>query len=315
MNIKKNKDIQLGLCCMNCCLRCQKPPIFCSRGIILKTIHLKGIDEVKRRALENLKDLKSMIQWNYENNIHVYRLSSEMFPHMSNPLIPYYSFDFASELLKEAGNLAKKYNQRLTFHPGQFNNLGSPRNDVVDKTIFELDRHCEIMDLMDLDHNSVMVIHGGGIYGNKEAAIERFKTTFYKLKETTQKRIVLENCEKSYSTEDCLEICKSLDIPMVFDTHHYVCYDLYHKNSVQLTPQELLPKILNTWTKRNIKPKFHVSEQGSGRIGHHSDYVETIPEYLLEIPKKYGIQIDIMIEAKMKEQAIQKLVEKYYDIL
>ena len=69
--------------------------------------------------------------------------------------------------------------------------------------------------------------------------------------------------------------------------------------------------ILKTWTKRNIKPKFHISEQGSGKIGHHSDYIEIIPNYLLEIPKKYKINIDIMIEAKKKEQAIFKLYRKY----
>ena len=69
--------------------------------------------------------------------------------------------------------------------------------------------------------------------------------------------------------------------------------------------------VLETWWRRNIKPKFHVSEQGSGRTGHHSDYIEVIPEYLLEIPEKYGIDIDIMIEAKMKEQAIFKLYTKY----
>ena len=62
---------------------------------------------------------------------------------------------------------------------------------------------------------------------------------------------------------------------------------------------------------RNIKPKFHVSEQGSGRCGHHSQYVETIPHYLLEIPEKYNTDIDIMIEAKMKEQSIFKLYKKY----
>lgn len=63
--------------------------------------------------------------------------------------------------------------------------------------------------------------------------------------------------------------------------------------------------------KRNIKPKFHVSEQGQGKCGHHSDYIENIPEYLLEIPQKYNTNIDIMIEAKMKEMAIFKLYEKY----
>jgi UV DNA damage repair endonuclease len=72
-----------------------------------------------------------------------------------------------------------------------------------------------------------------------------------------------------------------------------------------------IPDILDSWIRRGIKPKFHVSEQGDGRCGHHSDYIETIPEYLLEIPKKYGVEIDIMIEAKMKEKAIKKLYEKY----
>ena len=70
-------------------------------------------------------------------------------------------------------------------------------------------------------------------------------------------------------------------------------------------------KSLETWKRRGIKPKFHVSEQDSGKIGHHSDYIDILPNYLLEIPRKYGIKIDIMIEAKMKELSIQKLYEKY----
>ena len=76
-------------------------------------------------------------------------------------------------------------------------------------------------------------------------------------------------------------------------------------------PEYYIPLILKTWEKRGIKPKFHVSEQGSGRCGHHSDYIEVIPDYLLDIPKTYNVNIDIMIEAKMKEQAIFRLYEKY----
>ena len=69
--------------------------------------------------------------------------------------------------------------------------------------------------------------------------------------------------------------------------------------------------VLPFWKRRNIKPKCHVSEQGSGRTGHHSDYVETIPSYLLDIPSRYNTSIDIMIEAKAKEQAIFHLYKKY----
>jgi UV DNA damage endonuclease len=279
--------------------------------MILKTVFSKGVEEIKSRAMKNLEDLKVLLQWNYSNNIFVYRMSSEMFPHLSNPLIEKYSLDFASEILHEIGILAKKLNQRLTFHPGQFNNLGSPREDVLQKTITELEDHCKIMDLMDLDKNSVIVIHGGGTYGNKSKAILRFKQNFYKLNESTRNRLVLENCEKSYSTEDCLEICDELNIPMVHDTHHYSCYSIYHPEIIQRPVEDLIPEILNTWSRRGIKPKFHISEQGTGRTGHHSDYIENIPEYLLSIPEKYSVNIDIMVEAKMKEQAIFKLKEKY----
>jgi UV DNA damage endonuclease len=279
--------------------------------MILKTVFSKGVEEIKSRAMKNLEDLKILLQWNYSHHIFVYRMSSEMFPHLSNPLIEKYSLDFASEILHEIGMLAKQLDQRLTFHPGQFNNLGSPREEVVSKTITELEDHSYIMDLMDLDKNSVIVIHGGGTYGNKSKAISRFKENFYKLNESTRNRLVLENCEKSYSTEDCLEICKELNIPMVHDTHHYTCYSIYHPEIIQKPANELIPEILETWTRRGIKPKFHISEQGTGRIGHHSDYIESIPEYLLNIPKDYSMSIDIMVEAKMKEQAILRLKEKY----
>ena len=102
---------------------------------------------------------------------------------------------------------------------------------------------------------------------------------------------------------------------MVFDTHHYTCYNLLHPDHNLKEATYYIPQILETWKRRGIKPKFHVSEQGSGRIGHHSDYIKEIPEYLLEIPKKYDTHIDIMIEAKMKEKTIMDLYKKYPKIV
>ena len=97
----------------------------------------------------------------------------------------------------------------------------------------------------------------------------------------------------------------------MFDTHHYSCYNLLHPDETLKKPEEYIGSILRTWKRRGIKPKFHVSEQGSGRTGHHSDFIEVIPHYLLEIPEKYNCEIDIMIEAKKKELAIFKLYSKY----
>jgi UV DNA damage endonuclease len=306
-------QIQLGLCCLNVGLREQK--IFCSRKPILKTIEEKGLSELYRRCILNCKDLIKMIEWNHQNNIKVFRISSELFPHYSNPKAPRYSLEFAHELLAEAGRLARKYGQRLTFHPGQYNVVGTPNQNALQNTIRDLDMHAEILDLMGCDQDSVMVVHGGGTYKNKKDTMDRWCKNYLELPDRVRRRLVLENCEKSYNIEDCLEISDRVGIPVVFDIHHHYCYLKYHPEVKIQEPAYYIPKILETWKKRGIKPKFHISEQGSGQIGHHSDYIETIPNCFLEIPSKYQISVDLMIEAKMKERAVMRLYEKYPELI
>jgi len=69
---------------------------------------------------------------------------------------------------------------------------------------------------------------------------------------------------------------------------------------------------IDTWVSKGLRPKFHISEQAKDRpIGTHSDYIKKFPDYYLEIPDKYGIGIDIMVEAKAKEAAIFSLYKKY----
>tara|TARA_B000000437_G_scaffold207320_1_gene174818 strand:- start:690 stop:1643 length:954 start_codon:yes stop_codon:yes gene_type:complete len=306
-----NKDIQLGLCCLNINLRDKKPSVFSSRRVILKTLQDKGIDNLKNKIIKNLEDCLIMMEWNEQNGIKVFRLSSEMFPHYSNSKAPDYTLDFAIPLLKQIGDKSKLLNQRLTFHPGQYNCLGSPYYNVIQHTIIDLKYHADVLDLMELDNNSVMVIHGGGIYGDKDKTIDRWCENYNKLPDNIKNRLVLENCEKIFSIKDCIKVHLKIGIPIVFDTHHYHCYIKLHPAEKFEEPEYYIPTILNSWKNKNIKPKFHISEQGSGRIGHHSDYIETIPDYLLNIPEKYSTNIDIMIEAKMKEKAIFKLYEKY----
>lgn len=309
--MSKNRPIQLGLCCLNTQLRKNKPNVFCSRRVILKTIEKKGIQALLDKIEQNVKDLYTMIQWNEDHGIKVFRVSSEMFPHKSNPKAPNYGWDIFKEGLKRAGDLAKKYNQRITMHPGHFNCVGTPHKKVFESTRNDLLYHAELLEHMGMGDNSVLVVHGGGVYGDKKKTKQRWCEQFFKLDKVIQKRLVLENCEKNFNIQDCLDISKVTGVPVVFDTHHYQCYNILHPNETLKSPDYYIPLILNTWKKRNIKPKFHVSEQGSGRCGHHSDFIEKIPTYLLNIPKQYDTHIDIYIEAKKKEQAIFKLYAKY----
>ena len=306
-----NKPIQLGLCCLNTVLRTQIMPVFCSRKMIMRTIKEKGINALKQKIIANVHDLFKMIKWNEQNGIKVLRISSELFPHFSNPKVENYDMDFVDKILKQIGTYARSMNHRLTFHPGQYNVVGTPNEKTFQQTICDLSYHAEVLDRMGMGINSVMVVHGGGMYGDKEKTKQRWCDNYLRLPQSVKNRLVLENCEKCFNIKDCLEVSEKVNIPVVFDTHHYECYKIMHPEEEFEEPAFYIPKILNSWKRRGIKPKFHVSEQGSGKCGHHSNYIEVIPDYLLEIPDKYNTHIDIMIEAKMKEQAIFKLYSKY----
>ena len=321
--------IQLGLCCLNTKLRSQKPTVFMSRSMIQKTMEdIDGIDIAKQRSFQNIKDIKTMIDWNIENDINVMRLSSNIFPHLSNwkmtkcetmvdPILfeEYQTLDWCRTELEDIGKYANDKKHRLTFHPGQYNQVGAQSREVYEKTILDLGLHAKIFDIMGMGPNSIMVIHGGGVYKNKGETIDRWKRQFLEMPEAIRDRLVFENCEKSYCIEDIIPISEYLNIPIVHDTHHYTCFKHYNPTVNQKSADDLMIPVLDTWRRRNIKPKFHISEQGSGRVGHHSDFVEVIPKYLLDIPIKHNRDIDIMIEAKKKEQAILRLHDKYPNLV
>lgn len=306
-----NKPVQLGLCCLNITLRSQKPSVFCSRKMIIRKIEEDGIQSLKLKIIQNLNDLYEMIKWNEQHGIKVLRISSELFPHISNPKVEGYDMEFADAILKKIGEYARSLNHRLTFHPGQYNVVGTPNEATFQQTINDLSYHAEVLDRMGMGADSVMVVHGGGLYGDKEKTIERWCENYKRLPEPIRRRLVLENCERCFSIEDCLYVSEKVHVPVVFDTHHFSCYNILHSDETFQKADNYIEAILNTWKRRGIKPKFHVSEQGSGRTGHHSDFIELIPNYLLEIPEKYGCEVDIMIEAKKKELAIFNLYTKY----
>ncbi|GAA5806196.1 hypothetical protein HPULCUR_011727 [Helicostylum pulchrum] len=293
---------RLGYACINTYLRKQKPSVFSARTCRLDTVEKKGEEYVRELALLNIADLKTMIKWNEENKIKFMRISSDIFPFASHEKAGY-NIDFAKNELSEVGVLAKKFNQRLTMHPGQYNQLVSLTPKVVANTIRELDYHARMMDLMGLDQDSVMIIHMGGVYGDRQSALARFEAEYTKLPENIIRRLVLENDELGYSVSDLLPICKKLGIPLVLDWHHH------HINPGNVTDLiSLLPEINKTWTDKGIKPKQHYSESRRGAVTimeqrAHSDRVQFLPPTTDDV--------DLMIEAKDKEQAVFHLYKKY----
>jgi len=284
----------------------------------------------------NVRDIIKLIEWNEQNNIKCLRLSSDMFPHFTDTKTEPYTIDFAIPDLKKAGDLANKLGHRIVMHPGQYNQIGSNKKDVFENTVKDLSHHADILDAMGIDDNGVIIVHGGGTYKSKHETIERWIKQFRLLPYKVKRRLVLENCERQYSTEDCLHIASKchisethtlenniqtneLDskdyngIPVVFDFHHYYCWDIIHNHKLhhpQPKIMDIIPTVIKSWKSKRVL--MHISNQAEGkRIGAHSDYIESIPKELFDIIKIYNVSIDLEIEAKMKEQAILRLYNKY----
>lgn len=298
----------LGYCCINVELRALG--IFCSRTCRLNTLQEKGLGYSYELAKKNLEDLACIMRWNDKNGVRLFRMSSDMFPFATHPdYRAQYDMSIFKEQLQNIGQLSKEYRQTLTFHPGQYNQLSSEREGVVESAICDINFHALVMDMMGLSSDSVIVIHGGSKRDGKEPSLARFKAAFRRLSESAQKRLVLENCELVYSVEDLLPVCRELLVPLVLDFHHH------NLNPGTRSLDDLIESVLETWYCRGITPLFHVSEsrpdvKESDSITArraHSDYVVNLPRQLMEI----STRVNVDVEAKMKEQAVFFLFRKF----
>lgn len=305
--------IRLGLCCINNTLRKRRPTTFCSRNTIRSNF---SVERAKDLANENCDDILRLLKWNEEKApnlpIRVFRLSSNVFPRFTDKEVESYSIDFAKEKLKKAGDYAKEKGHRILMHPGQYNQVGADKQSVFESTELDLSHHADILNAMGIsEEDGVLIVHGGGTYGNKERTMRRWCEQFSDLPQKVRKRLVLENDERQYSVDDCLEICNEIGIPMIYDCHHNACYRELHPDEKHTKSTKFIPKILETW-KDNRRPVVHVSEQREGqRVGAHSDYIERIPNHVLNIARIHNRSFDLEVEAKAKEAAIDKLIVKY----
>jgi UV DNA damage endonuclease len=289
--------MNLGYACINMSLG---KKVTTNRTMIKRTFLEKGLDYVSDCVIQNVADLEKIIDWNEQNGIKLYRMSSDMMPWATE-----YQFEQLKDwneiaiILKRCGEKATQYGQRLSFHPGPFNVLVSPKEAVVQNTINDLEVHGRLMDALGLSktpYNKIN-IHCNGVYGDKQSAMDRFIDNFKLLSDSVKSRLTIENDDKAsmYSVKDLMYIHNAIKIPIVFDYHHHTF------NTGDLSEQEALELAMSTWPK-GITPAVHYSESKMGsKPQAHSDYVERIPE-------TYGNIVDIMVEAKQKDLSILKFI-------
>jgi UV DNA damage endonuclease len=304
-----SNTVRLGYCCINLSLADKK--ISANRGMIKKTFEAKGKDYAAELAYLNLCDLLEIIKWNVDNGIIVYRMSSDIFPWMSEyEITKLYNFSKIQEKLTEIGEFVIESGIRVSMHPGQFDVLCSPNPAVVTKTIKDLNQHAEIMDLMGLpiNHRFPVNIHLGGTYGDKKSAAQRFCENFFKLSESTQKRLVVENDDKAaqYSVSDLYSLVyQKIGTPITFDYHHH------RFNTGDLSEEQAFKLAYSTW---DCTPLYHYSscrktfEDSSVIARSHADYI-------YEKIRTYDHNIDIEVEAKSKDLAVIQYLKNWPTLL
>jgi UV DNA damage endonuclease len=257
------------------------------------------------------------------HRISMYRLSSDLAPYATHPDMPQFHAmvqESAAEL-RAIGEKARRLDIRLSFHPSQFVVLNSPDPTLVAKSVWDLVSQAEMLDLMELGPEAVLVIHVGGVYGDRQTSAARWVETWKGLPEPVRRRLVLEHDDLRFSAADILWIHERTGVRLIFDYQHFWCLN---PEGLELRPT--LEAILATWPE-GVRPKIHYSSprtelRQAKRLDRktgksvavnlapvwtgHADFCNPF-EFATFLRAADGLTFDIMLEAKAKDLALIRL--------
>ncbi|MCX8196233.1 MAG: UV DNA damage repair endonuclease UvsE [Acidilobaceae archaeon] len=269
----------------------------------LSTNHKFVLRNLSRERLlstfdRNLRDFLELLMLSKNMGFTIFRLGSDFVPFASHKAFREEWMEEVMGLLAREVKRIKAFGIRITMHPGQWVVLNSSRENVVEAALRELRYHYRVLDALELGREAVVVVHLGGTYGDKRRAVRRFMEVVEE-SPWVRGRLAIENDERHYSAEEVLEIAESLGLPMVFDYYHHL-----------LNPSRVdVGRIVDTW--KGVVPEVHLSSppEGRARFGEHGDYVRV--EDLEGLASLFeGVRIDVIVEAKKKERAIERLLRE-----
>lgn len=255
------------------------------------------IDKLDRVIISNLKSLNNIIDYNIKNNIHFYRISSKIIPLATKDDV---KFDYTNKYKSYYDTIGKKISDskmRVDFHPDQFCVLNSVKSVVVSNSVKILEYHYNLLNMLNVN-DKILILHVGSSTFGKENSISRFINNFNKLPIYLRKCIAIENDDKVFNVNDVLKISKVTSIPIVLDYHHHLC----NKSDFSFVD------IFNSWGNSRVKMHFS-SPKNKRDYRSHNEYING-DDFInfIEILKKYDRDIDIMLEAKGKDNSLFRLV-------
>jgi UV DNA damage endonuclease len=282
---------------------CINRTIGCTSG---RTFRLRSYSEsrLKETIKINLDCLQKILQFNTEHGIFFFRITSDLIPFASHPINTFnWKGYFASNFI-EIGDFIKKKGIRISMHPDQFTLINSVREDVFARSVKELEYHASVMDLMHLDSAAKIQIHVGGVYDNKQQSIERFVERFFKLDHFIRRRLVVENDDRLYNLNDCVDISSKVGVPVLLDVFHHSV------NGTGVSVNQAIQLSSGTWNKKQDGvPMVDYSSRnlgGTSRQHVTSIDIEDFKKFLLETEP---FDFDVMLEIKDKEKSAAKATE------
>jgi UV DNA damage endonuclease len=260
-------------------------------------------ERLVQKVENNLNCLLKILQYNVQKGFYFFRISSDLVPFASHPVC---TFDWAGHFrgqFRKIGDFIKKHKIRISMHPDQFVLINALKDDVVERSVRELEYHCTMLDEMGLDRTAKIQIHVGGAYGDKQAAIERFVDRYKSLGPSLRRRLVIENDDRLFSLKDCLVVHEKTGVPVLFDIFHHQC--LNKGESLRLG----LERSSKTWKKRDGIPMVDYSSQQPGhRQGTHAETID-VPLFKEFLEQTEELDFDLMLEIKDKEKSAIKALK------
>jgi UV DNA damage endonuclease len=265
----------------------------------LRLASLADAEKVRALVWENMFGLETIVRWNAERGIRLFRIGQGLIPFASHPAFPYDWPEEHGDDLRELGALARSLGVRLSMHPGQFINPGSPNPETAGRSLDELRYAARVFDLMGND-DAVVVLHLGGAYDDRPAAVARFVEAL-RPQEDILRYLALENDERIWTAGEIVGAARALGIPAILDNLHHSL------NPGGLSLAEALDLALPSWEARGVRPKVHLSSQDlTKRSGAHAHSIEA-GDWAAFLDALDGRETDVMVEAKGKELALSAL--------
>ena len=250
----------------------------------------------------NLNALETIIDYNNRNGIRLFRISSDLIPFGSSIAANLPWHELFAEKLSAIGTKIQNAGMRVSMHPGQYTVLNSPDSGVAVRAVQDLEYHAKVLDSLGLGPEHKIILHLGGVYGDKKQSMSRFLVRFSELEHAVQRRLVLENDDKLFDIADVLETAIAAGIPAVYDQlHHSV-----NKPDAIRADSDWIKRCALTWKKSDGAQKLHYSQQNPDKKpGAHAESIQ-IDAFLEFVQSLSGIEPDIMLEVKDKNLSALK---------